>query len=470
MSRRPPPGDDPRLPATAFAVVGIALAALVIVGFLEEERRAWRAHQERYRELEQTRAVTPEQRRAAETIPIRLRQIVVPELGAVDRCVSCHVAVDDPTYAGREQPFAYHPDHDLHSFERFGCTVCHLGQGRATEARDAHGDVPFWDRPMLPLAYIEASCGRCHEPANNPAAPRLAEGARLFEDSGCRGCHRLGGFGNPIGPDIDADRSGPLRRPEWLVEHFLDPRRAVPASPMPAFGFSREEAESLALFVLSRQLQPVSGYHASRWLLESAEAGAQLFRVKGCSGCHSLGGRGGDTGPPLDDVVTRRTEHWLVEHFRDPQSVSPGTVMPQFGFSRDEAHSLVLFLRRLHERGIEAPGGSFQPTPAQRGERIYRRYGCRGCHGADGEGGVTNRNAESGEQVPPLRFVREGYTAEELKQRIRLGVRDVARLDPEGPEPPLFMPAWGDRLSEGQLDDLVAYLFSLYPEGEELAW
>lgn len=67
-------------------------------------------------------------------------------------------------------------------------------------------------------------------------------------------------------------------------------------------------------------------------------------------------------------------------------------------------------------------------------------------------------------------YVKEGYTVAELEDRIRSGVPKVGKLDPEGPEPPLAMPAFGSRLTEPQLDDLVSYLLSLYPEEEDLDW
>lgn len=470
MAGNPSSAEAPELPVRTFAALGVLLIVLVVAGFFKEERREWRAHQQAFRRLEASRATSVDERRAAETLPIELRQIVVSELRTVDRCTSCHLAVNDPTYSGTALPLGYHPDHDVHPFERFGCTVCHGGQGRATSALAAHGDVPYWDEPMIPLDYIEASCGRCHDASDNPAAPRLAEGARLFEDAGCRGCHRLDGWGNQLGPDLDDTRQGKPRSAAWLLEHFLEPAALVPQTAMPRYGFTEEEARALTLYIMSRRLPPVSGYHASRRILESAELGGRLVRAKGCVGCHSIGNVGGGTGPALDDVVSRRTESWLVEHFRDPQAVSPGTVMPQFGFTEAEAHSLVLFLQRVHEQGPAAIGAPLQLSPEQRGERLYKRYGCRGCHGASGEGGVPNRNSESGEQVPPLKYVREGYTPAELEDRIRDGVPVVNKLDPNGLEPPLTMAAFGDRLTESQLDDLVAYLFSLYPEEEELDW
>ena len=82
---------------------------------------------------------------------MEVRQILLPELNRVDRCTTCHLAVEDPSYGGYPQPLAYHPLHEQHPFEKFGCTICHRGQGRATTIADAHGNVPHWDQPMLPV-------------------------------------------------------------------------------------------------------------------------------------------------------------------------------------------------------------------------------------------------------------------------------------------------------------------------------
>lgn len=58
----------------------------------------------------------------------------------------------------------------------------------------------------------------------------------------------------------------------------------------------------------------------------------------------------------------------------------------------------------------------------------------------------------------------------ELKDTLRKGSPGVAKLDPRRPDPPLKMPGWGDRLTEGQLDDLVAYLLSLFPKEAASTW
>ncbi|HQQ77467.1 MAG TPA: hypothetical protein PLB01_08950, partial [Thermoanaerobaculia bacterium] len=105
---------------------------------------------------------------------MRLRQVYVPALGAADRCVSCHVgmAPGEQVVAGHKvlgpHPKVAHEPADM------GCTICHGGQGRATDRADAHGEAPHWPEPMLPRRYAYAGCGGCHTPVGVPDAARLA--------------------------------------------------------------------------------------------------------------------------------------------------------------------------------------------------------------------------------------------------------------------------------------------------------
>ncbi len=104
-------------------------------------------------------------------------------------------------------------------------------------------------------------------------------------------------------------------------------------------------------------------------------------------------------------------------------------------------------------------------TPEQRGDRIFSRYGCATCHGPAGRGGVKNLNAQGGE-VPPIDKVRNGFTEAEVEQVIRLGRRSVPE-DANAPMPPLHMIPWGQVMSEEEIHDLVKYLWTLAPKGEE---
>ena len=108
---------------------------------------------------------------------------------------------------------------------------------------------------------------------------------------------------------------------------------------------------------------------------------------------------------------------------------------------------------------------SAQQNPDQaaidRGRSIYQKYGCFVCHGAGGGGEVRNKNAKTAEQVPGLTKSAEGFTAQELRDKVLEGVVTVQKRDPRGPMPPLSMPAYREKISEEELNDLVLYLLSL---------
>ncbi len=121
----------------------------------------------------------------------------------------------------------------------------------------------------------------------------------------------------------------------------------------------------------------------------------------------------------------------------------------------------------LLEIKADSISSSLEAQPdIQLGYDIYTKYGCILCHGANGEGGIKNKNAQTGEEIPSLIYIAEGYTVSEFKSRVLNGVQTVAKLDPAGEAPPLVMPGW-DNISEKEMSDLVKYVWSLNPQEEE---
>jgi mono/diheme cytochrome c family protein len=449
-----------------FTVLGLLVGGLVVTGFYKDQFREWKVWQHAYVKQELARATNEAQRDVARRIPIEIKQIVLPSLDRVDRCTTCHITVEDASYAGFTQPLAYHPNHAQHPFEKFGCTVCHQGQGRATTREAAHGHVEHWEHPMLPMKYIESACAKCHLPSDIPGAPKLAKGRALFEELGCIGCHKLHGSGGIIGPELED--VGARRSPEWLSQHFRNPGKLTPGSAMPPIKVNEEEIDALTMYMLSLTGERLSAYFVSAKTLPGPEAGRALFEEKGCIGCHSLGGKGGTIGPALDEVAKRRDTSWIVAHFRNPQAVTPGSVMPQFDFTDGQIRALTEFLLSKTEPNIvgylKIPA---LMSPLERGKAVFKKFGCAGCHGRDALGGVPNPNAKTAQQVPGLKFVSEGYTKDELKKRILNGQKEIAKLNPAGPPPPLYMPPWRGKIAEGELNDLVEYLMSLLPKQEK---
>jgi mono/diheme cytochrome c family protein len=119
---------------------------------------------------------------------------------------------------------------------------------------------------------------------------------------------------------------------------------------------------------------------------------------------------------------------------------------------------------------IRSAAASSDATAIERGRAVYGRYGCAGCHGADGKGGFPNLNSETEGKVPGVTFVAEGFTRGELRKKILDGFAAVGRKDPNGPRPPYRMPGWAGQMSDGEVADLVEYLWSLYPKSETQKW
>lgn len=76
--------------------------------------------------------------------------------------------------------------------------------------------------------------------------------------------------------------------------------------------------------------------------------GKEIYAKYGCSGCHRIHGEGGAVGPDLSYVgEVRPDREWHVRHFRDPQSVSPGSIMPKFPLTEQELNDLTSYMLSL---------------------------------------------------------------------------------------------------------------------------
>ena len=83
----------------------------------------------------------------------------------------------------------------------------------------------------------------------------------------------------------------------------------------------------------------------------AVKQGKRLYTHLGCSGCHRIHGEGVLVGPDLSYVGDSRNEDWLIRHFKDPQAMVPGSIMPAFPLSDLEHQQLtayMLSLRRSH--------------------------------------------------------------------------------------------------------------------------
>ena len=96
------------------------------------------------------------------------------------------------------------------------------------------------------------------------------------------------------------------------------------------------------------------------------DRGRELVAVYGCGGCHSIPGVPGATGavgPPLGGFGDRsfiagalpNEPAALVRWIRSPQSVEPGTVMPDLGVGEPQARHIAAYLYTLRSGGLGPP-------------------------------------------------------------------------------------------------------------------
>ncbi|MFH1422067.1 MAG: c-type cytochrome, partial [Planctomycetota bacterium] len=284
-----------------------AVTAALITVFISQANLQWKHVQSDY--LKVYAKFHPESNKKPS---LGIKQIFVEDAGIVDRCPTCHLGIEDPALVNAQQPFKYHPAEILknHPVSDYGCTLCHYGEGRATNFADAaHYSCPgekktvyleneynyrqphAWENVMTYSYIKESLCGRCHSEAGIfgkglKGAESLCRGGSLFLNRVCFRCHKVDGIGGTTGPELTGfgDKSviefqtthdlSRISKPpynryhmvEWVYNHFKNPRSVFPEHKivfpdgtqdkilptiMPDFKFSDEEAEDLTALVLS---------------------------------------------------------------------------------------------------------------------------------------------------------------------------------------------------------------------------
>lgn len=369
-----------------FAVLGVMLFVLLAMAPVRSHFPPWRKVQERYNALAAATGASP--------IEIRPYQVFHAEAQVVDRCVSCHLGQGVATALAGDRLFQEHPPIP-HETGQFGCTPCHGGQGRALTEQDAHGQVRFWDEPMLERGFHQAGCGTCHTHFYSPSVDLGPKGEALFRRYDCVACHRIDGVGRGTGPDLSAAGLRGFRE-DWHALHLAlaakgDDLWKASYGPIP-------DGDVVAL----------SEYLRGRVAAPALARGKALFLGMGCLGCHKVQGVGGDEALDLtreglkspwemdfSGVRGPRTvASWQREHLEDPGRIVPGSRMPAPVLTPQEVEDLTLYLLSLRPRTVPL---AWTPRDRFAGERmgirgfasdgatLYRAF-CSGCHGPRGEG------------------------------------------------------------------------------------
>lgn len=471
----------------------ILLMFLAFAGY-RELAPEWKMYQKEYKELLVKNAKDENARKMAKSFNVEFQQLYLGDLKRVDRCTSCHIGYDNPAMANAKQPFKQHSGDYLknHSIEKYGCTICHYGQGRAPQKDEAHAAIKatartvgpqekqarkaspageehkvHWDFPIIPAQYIQSACSQCHdnEFLRNKGGEKVVRGEALFREKGCKGCHKLNSTGGDLGKALDGVGSQPIayfpmkgvagerNTYSWHKQHFIDPRNLVPESEMKV-NVTEEEADFLATYILSLRAGEVpKKYRRIRDIAPAAAPDGEALYKMFCIGCHATGK------DSMYDEIFKRT----IPSIKNPAFLRvvddkyiktivtegrAGTQMTSWktsaaGLTEQEIDKIVGYVSSERPKDRPEPFDvAGYKADLKRGEEIYK-VRCALCHGKKGEGdlGLNLRNPVV--QNADLRF-------------LAMTVRDGRANTP--------MPPFGKKgvgLSEQDIVDTVSYVKTL---------
>jgi hypothetical protein len=79
---------------------------LVLYAFYRQANPEWKNYQKEFKKYLEIN-ISPE---FASGFDFSVKQIWLPELNRVDRCISCHLGYDNPNLVEAPAPFSTHPD------------------------------------------------------------------------------------------------------------------------------------------------------------------------------------------------------------------------------------------------------------------------------------------------------------------------------------------------------------------------
>jgi len=336
---------------------------------------------------------------------IKVQQVILPNVvddvnfirvPKMDRCQTCHLAIDKKGYEKYPQPFTTHPDLDTflggssaHPIDKVGCTVCHEGMGQSVSFRDAahmpsnekqkeewekkyHWEEPhLWDFPMLPVKMTDASCEKCHrQQVFVPKADRLNVAYATYERAGCYACHKTKGFSEnmrkpgPILTKIDSKLT-----PDWVKNWVRNPRAVKPTTWMPRFFYNSNNSSPEDAVRNEAEINGIVSYlfantEKHEFAVRNpphgdAKSGEQIVKEIGCQGCHVVGegsreaaGPRRTFGQPLENIGNKTTYEWVYNWVRDPKHYNPATYMPNLRLTDAQVADVATYLI-----GLKGPAG-----------------------------------------------------------------------------------------------------------------
>ena len=177
------------------------------------------------------------------------------------------------------------------------------------------------------------------------------------------------------------------------------------------------------------------------WMQLSPEemAGVAYFREENCISCHAIGERGNSVGPDLTRITIHKDAAWMIQHFKRPSIMRPGSSMPPIQLSDAQLNALAAFLLKLNPENATALSNA--PDFATQGSLVYLANHCGSCHMVNGVGMKVG---------PPL----NGLSKRQSRNWVEEHFANPQKLSPGSIMPPY-------KLSPKDMESLTSYLFAL---------
>ena len=315
----------------------------------------------------------------------KIVQINVADANIVDRCESCHMGIREPlkltaasmSAKGAKKPdeyaeaFVSHPEPELlktHDPDKFGCSPCHQGNGRATTSEEkAHGNYEHWLWPMYPKENAEAGCQTCHSAdmvlVSGDVGWTISEGKDLFRQKGCMGCHRYEGYDKE--PE---DLNNVAQQIKQLEQQKKDNfKQAADLMKQADTAASNEEANQL-------------NDKAVALKVSNSKMDGRIQQLD--FQAHSLLQDTKKVGPNLKDVRLKLNKNWIPVWLKKPTDFRPTTKMPNFRLTDHQIQAISAF---IWQSGFTDALPQQKPGNAAHGKELFETRGCMACHSI-GEG------------------------------------------------------------------------------------
>lgn len=291
----------------------------------------------------------------------------------VDRCATCHRAIDRPGFESKKEAARLQAELER-KLELF-----QIAPGRIADTRQR----------IEALIRVQKSKGIANPYRTHPFLDVFAGSASAHPvaEFGCTACH--GGLDRATefsraghSPSTHKQQSRWTRKWNWASQPFL-------ATPM----FPKQYVQASCVKCHQNQISIPNGEQISR--------GEAMVELYGCHACHKIDSWRFSNlrkpGPDLRGIAEKTTPEWVSRWIADPTAFRPMTRMPSFFFQRNmigpevpaservrnirfqnaEVQAITSYLFSKSTRRVWATGVA---GDVDRGKKLVETIGCLACH------------------------------------------------------------------------------------------